>query len=138
MTRERKEVSNYARLNARLFALEMLDTKLDFAVDLKLDFDEFQHFVQVFYPEMLDLKLDFDEFQHFVQVFCPEMLDLKLDFDGGLFLRARKTFSCRRVTMLDSMLDFLPSKTRMGSRFSAKTDFLLDFFNPKSRTESRA
>ena len=102
MTRARKEVSHNARLNAQLFALEMLDTKLVFA-----------------------------EFQHFVQVFCPEMLDLKLDFDGGLFLRARKTFSCRRVTMLDSMLDFLPATTRTGSRFSAKTDFLLEFLTLK-------
>ena len=114
------------QLIIQLFALEMLDTKLDFA--------ESQLFFQVFYLEMLDLKLDFDEFQLFVQVFCPEMLDLKLDFDGGLFLRARKTFSCRRVTMLDSMLDFLPSKTRTGSRFSAKTDFLLEFLTLKSRT----
>jgi hypothetical protein len=93
-----------------------------------------QLIVQLFSPEMLDAELDFAEFQHFVQVFCPEMLDLKLDFDGGLFLRARKTFSCRRVTMLDSMLDFLPSKTRTGSRFSAKTDFLLEFLTLKSRT----
>ena len=29
---------------------------------------------------MLDLKLDFAEFQHFVQVFQPKMLDIKLDF----------------------------------------------------------
>ena len=83
---------------------------------------------------MLDLKLDFDEFQHFVQVFCPEMLDLKLDFDGGLFLRARKTFSCRRVTMLDSMLDFFSSKSQTETRFLPKTDFLLEFLTLKSRT----
>ena len=99
----------------------------------RLPFDV-QLIVQLFSPEMLDAELDFAEFQHFVQVFCPEMLDLKLDFDGGLFLRARKTFSCRRVTMLDSMLDFFSSKSRTGSRFLPKTDFLLEFLTLKSRT----
>ena len=64
------------------------------------------------------------------------MLDLKLDFDGGLFLRARKTFSCRRVPLLDSMLDFLASKSQTETRFLPKTNILSKFFTLKCWTRS--
>ena len=50
-----------------------------------------QHFIQVFYPEMLDAELDFAKSQHFIQVFYPEMLDAELDFGGRPYSARAKT-----------------------------------------------